>query len=112
MARLACPQEILEEHVINKAFSKHICFNYLQAWFVLSLIAKNFSALCDQPRNDPGETQQVLGLLFQGRWKTPKFESALWLKEWTGKMIYLDFSSIFGDFFLKFFEEEVSDYLS
>ena len=74
MARLACPQEILEEHVINKAFSKHICFNYLQAWFVLSLIAKNFSALCDQPRNDPGETQQVLGLLFQGRWKTPKFE--------------------------------------
>ena len=33
-------------------------------------------------------------------------------KEWTGKTIYLDFSSIFGDFFLKFFEEEVSDYLS
>ena len=26
--------------------------------------------------------------------------------------IYLNFSSIFGDFFLKFFEEEVSDYLS
>ena len=34
------------------------------------------------------------------------------LKEWTGKTIYLNFSSIFGDFFLKFFEEEVSDYLS
>ena len=33
-------------------------------------------------------------------------------KEWTGKTIYLNFSSIFGDFFLKFFEEEVSDYLS
>ena len=33
-------------------------------------------------------------------------------KEWTGKTIYLDFSSIFGDFFLKFFEEEVSAYLS
>ena len=28
------------------------------------------------------------------------------------KTIYFDFSSIFGDFFLKFFEEEVSDYLS
>ena len=28
------------------------------------------------------------------------------------KTIYLIFSSIFGDFFLKFFEEEVSDYLS
>ena len=33
-------------------------------------------------------------------------------KEWPGKMIYLNFDSIFGDFFLKFFEEEVSDYLS
>ena len=33
-------------------------------------------------------------------------------KEWTGRTIYLNFSSIFGDFFLKFFEEEVSDYLS
>ena len=33
-------------------------------------------------------------------------------KEWTGKMIYFNFGSIFGDFFLKFFEEEVSDYLS
>ena len=76
MAIFACLQEILDEHVINKAFSKHICFNYLQAWFVLSLIAKNFSALCDQPRNDPGETQQVLGLLFQGRWKITKFDGA------------------------------------
>ena len=37
---------------------------------------------------------------------------ALGVKEWTGKTIYLNFSSIFGDFFLKFFEEEVSDYLS
>jgi hypothetical protein len=34
------------------------------------------------------------------------------IKEWPGKMIYLNFDSIFGDFFLKFFEEEVSDYLS
>ena len=33
-------------------------------------------------------------------------------KEWTGKTIYFNFSSIFGDLFLKFFEEEVSDYLS
>ena len=33
-------------------------------------------------------------------------------KEWPGKIIYLNFDSIFGDFFLKFFEEEVSDYLS
>ena len=33
-------------------------------------------------------------------------------KEWTGKMIYFNFSSIFGDFFLIFFEEEVSAYLS
>ena len=27
--------------------------------------------------------------------------AALKCKEWTGKTIYLDFSSIFGDFFLK-----------
>jgi hypothetical protein len=40
------------------------------------------------------------------------FEEALSAKEWTGKTIYFNFSSIFGDFFLKFFEEEVSDYLS
>lgn len=33
-------------------------------------------------------------------------------KEWPGKTIYFNFDSIFGDFFLKFFEEEVSDYLS
>ena len=33
-------------------------------------------------------------------------------KEWTGKTIYFNFSSIFGDFFFRFFEEEVSDYLS
>ena len=33
------------------------------------------------------------------------------VKEWTGKMIYFNFNSIFGDFVLKFFEEEVSDYL-
>ena len=33
-------------------------------------------------------------------------------KEWTGKTIYLDFSSIFEKKKLKFFEEEVSDYLS
>ena len=39
-------------------------------------------------------------------WTAPSY------KEWTGKTIFLDFSSIFGDFFLKFFEEEVSDYLS
>ena len=38
--------------------------------------------------------------------------TALVFKEWPGKMIYLNFDSIFGDFFLKFFEEEVSDYLS
>ena len=37
---------------------------------------------------------------------------ALKSKEWPGKIIYLNFDSIFGDFFLKFFEEEVSDYLS
>jgi hypothetical protein len=35
-----------------------------------------------------------------------------WGKEWPGKTIYFNFDSIFGDFFLKFFEEEVSDYLS
>jgi hypothetical protein len=39
-------------------------------------------------------------------------QKALSAKEWPGKMIYLNFDSIFGDFFLKFFEEEVSDYLS
>ena len=33
-------------------------------------------------------------------------------KEWTGKTIYFNFSSIFGDFFFEIFEEEVSDYLS
>ena len=37
---------------------------------------------------------------------------AILAKEWPGKIIYLNFDSIFGDFFLKFFEEEVSDYLS
>jgi hypothetical protein len=26
-------------------------------------------------------------------------------KEWTGKMIYFNFSSIFGDFFLKFLKK-------
>jgi hypothetical protein len=40
------------------------------------------------------------------------FSAKLSAKEWPGKMIYLNFDSIFGDFFLKFFEEEVSDYLS
>ena len=43
--------------------------------------------------------------------KIPNYE-VVWYKEWPGKIIYLNFDSIFGDFFLKFFEEEVSDYLS
>ena len=33
-----------------------------------------------------------------------RLKSAARCKEWTGKTIYLNFSSIFGDFFLKFFE--------
>ena len=32
------------------------------------------------------------------------------IKEWTEKTIYLYFSSIFGDFVLRFFDKEVSDY--
>ena len=39
-------------------------------------------------------------------------EILLLSKECPGKTIYFNFDSIFGDFFLKFFEEEVSDYLS
>ena len=52
------------------------------------------------------QLQEVNELIRQVMYK-PRF-----YKEWTGKTIYLNFSSIFGDFFLKFFEEEVSDYLS
>ena len=48
--------------------------------------------------------------LVREKWLTRK--KGGFIKEWPGKMIYLNFDSIFGDFFLKFFEEEVSDYLS
>ena len=41
-----------------------------------------------------------------------KFARTNAVKEWTGKTIYFNFSSIFGDSFLKFLYKEVSDYLS
>ena len=41
---------------------------------------------------------------FKKKWlSNAKFEQVVIYKEWPGKIIYLNFDSIFGDFFLKFF---------
>ena len=42
--------------------------------------------------------------------KTDEKQQEELFKEWTGKTMYLDFSSIFGDFFLKFFSYYKAEY--
>ena len=65
------------------------------------------------PKSQPKITEiSALEVYWKVGQKSYKLLLGILGKEWTGKTIYLNFSSIFGDFFLKYFEEEVSDFLS